>query len=399
MNVLFVTADYVSPLSGGISRVTYLLAEELRSRGMNCVSAYLNAPDPLRSKDEVFVNEFVLKDGTHDQQIRDIIETYNIDYIIVQGVNALMNRELILIHNAIQRQNRDVNVFFVFHQMPGYELCSVDAGYLLHKIFTKECIKSIKQLLIQIVGETNKRFARKRLYYKYHIPYANADKIILLSDAYIDDFNIFAEGNDNTKYASIPNMLTYSEEECGALAPKTLEALIVARMDEPAKRIKRALQIWNSLPQAIFEKGWRLTIVGEGEDLSFYRNYVEKHRIKNVSFEGRQNPLTYYQRASIFIMTSAFEGWPMTLMEAMQNGCVPIVFDSFKAVYNIVENDHSGVVVSNNDTGAYCRELGRLMNDGNYRKKLAQNAVRDCQRFNKEHIVNQWMELFSSFKQ
>ena len=67
------------------------------------------------------------------------------------------------------------------------------------------------------------------------------------------------------------------------------------------------------------------------------------------------------------MMTSAYEGWPMTLMEAMQNGCVPIVFDSFKAVYDIVDSDINGVIVSNGDMDTYHRELVRLMSDDNYR--------------------------------
>ena len=134
------------------------------------------------------------------------------------------------------------------------------------------------------------------------------------------------------------------------------------------------------------------------DDLSYYKDYVQKHRIKNVTFEGKQNPLSYYQHASIFMMTSAFEGWPMTLMEAMQNGCVPIVFDSFKAVYDIVDSNKNGIIVSNNDVDTYVKELVRLMDDDNYRKQLAQNALADCKRFNKEHVVNQWIELFNSYK-
>ena len=173
--------------------------------------------------------------------------------------------------------------------------------------------------------------------------------------------------------------------------------LMVARMDEQAKRIKRALQIWNRMPREILEDGWKLTIVGDGGDLPYYKQYVEKHNIKNVSFEGKQNPLPYYQRASIFMMTSSFEGWPMTLMEAMQNGCVPIVFDSFKAVYDIVESNKNGIIVANDDEDTYLKELERLMREDDYRKQLAKKALEDCKRFNKESVVNQWMALFRSY--
>ena len=206
---------------------------------------------------------------------------------------------------------------------------------------------------------------------------------------------MLARGIDRSKILSIPNMLTFPIE--GKISfDKGKEVLIVARMDERSKRIKLALRIWGSISHKILEQGWKLTIVGDGEDLTYYKEYVEKHNMKNVSFEGRQNPLPYYQRADIFMMTSALEGWPMTLMEAMQNGCVPIVFDSFKAVYDIVDGN-SGIIVPNNDVETYIRELERLMRDDDYRKRLAKNALKDCQRFSKDRIVGQWFELFNSY--
>ena len=398
MNLLFVTTDYVSPLSGGIARMTYLLASEMHSRGHKCVSAYLKPQNPIRSRDDVFGEEYLLKEGDHRQQLLDIIKAHSINFIIVQGVDALMNHELLLIREIKDQQKSCIRIFFVFHQMPGYELCPVDGEYLLRKVFSNKCVKYVKQLLIQIISKVNNHYARQQLYGKYNIPYANADKVVLLSKTYIEDFNLLAGGDDKTKYSAIPNMLTYSTDECSVSTIKNHTVLIVARMDEQAKRIKKALQIWKEIPQKILEKGWILTILGDGDDLSYYKDYVQKHRIKNVTFEGKQNPLSYYQRASIFMMTSAFEGWPMTLMEAMQNGCVPIVFDSFKAVYDIVDSNKNGIIVSNNDVDTYVKELVRLMDDDNYRKQLAQNALADCKRFDKEHVVNQWIELFNSYK-
>ena len=91
MNILFVTSDYVSQLSGGIARMTYLLASEMHSRGHNCVSAYLRPLNPIRSNEDVFINEYLLNEKTHQKQLLDIIDAHSIDFVIVQGVDALMN--------------------------------------------------------------------------------------------------------------------------------------------------------------------------------------------------------------------------------------------------------------------------------------------------------------------
>ena len=121
-----------------------------------------------------------------------------------------------------------------------------------------------------------------------------------------------------------------------------------------------------------------------------------KWELKDLSFMGHQDPLQYYQEASIFIMTSAFEGWPMTLMEAMPCGCVPIAFDSYSAVHDIIQSGRNGYVVPNDDIDEYVRVLKELMNNDTLRAELAANAQEDVQRFSRENIAKQWKTLLEN---
>ena len=50
-------------------------------------------------------------------------------------------------------------------------------------------------------------------------------------------------------------------------------------------------------------------------------------RLERIFFEGRQDPRPYYRESSLFMMTSLYEGWPMTINESLQFGCVPFAFD------------------------------------------------------------------------
>lgn len=392
-HILFVTTDNVNPLCGGIDRITYLLASEFNKRGYTSTSAYLKKKNPNRPSDSVFTDEILLEEGDHSRQLAAIFEKYQIDFIIAQGVNTLMNQEMVYLREAIDDQARQIRLFFVFHQMPGHELNTLDGHVLVKKIFSKEWRHYLKQLLIQILLPVDRHILRKILSPKYNVPYQTADKIVLLSAAYIEDFNRLAGGDDTSKYAAIPNMLTYSIGEEAQLS-KTREVLMVARMEEYAKRIKLAIRIWNKLPQEILDEGWKLVIVGDGEDLAYYKKYVDSKHIRNIQFMGQQNPLQYYHRASVFMMTSAFEGWPMTLMEAMQNECVPIVFDSFKAVYDIIESGKDGVIVSEGEVDEYVAQLVRLMQENEMREKMAKQGLLSCQRFSQECITKKWLDLF-----
>lgn len=42
---------------------------------------------------------------------------------------------------------------------------------------------------------------------------------------------------------------------------------------------------------------------------SWYKSLVIHYGLQRVFFEGTKNPEPYYNEASIFMMTSSFEGW------------------------------------------------------------------------------------------
>lgn len=392
MNILFVTKDFVNPLCGGISRITYLLASELQKRGYVCVSAYkYQNGDSITS--DVFETSILLKEKSHIQQLNDIITANQIQIIVVQSSDITMNKEMVYLRQVIDSQSYRIPLLYVMHSMPGYELHSMDLHILINKISSKSWKRCAKQCMIQIILPFNKSLLQKRLYSKYNTPYKNADKVVVLSPAYIEDFNHLAGGTNKVKYMAIPNMLTYPILH-EIPQNKAREVLLVGRMDDHSKRVKLAIQIWARLPQEILDKGWNLVIVGDGEDLSYYKRYVKDNAIMNVQFEGLQEPLSYYQKASIFMMTSAFEGWPMTLMEALQNGCVPIAFDSFKAVYDIIDTGKSGVIIPEGDIKMYTNQLVHLMEDDEKRARMAQEGLLSCQKFSRDKITQKWIDLF-----
>ena len=68
--------------------------------------------------------------------------------------------------------------------------------------------------------------------------------------------------------------------------------------------------------------------MGDGEHRKIIESYAEKNGVANLSFEGnRKNIADYYKKSKILCMTSAYEGWPMVLAEAMAYGCVPVSFN------------------------------------------------------------------------
>ena len=188
-------------------------------------------------------------------------------------------------------------------------------------------------------------------------------------------------------FISIPNPNTYENIEI--IPHKEPILLFVGRLDNRSKKLFTLIDIWYRLCKLYPQ--WKLIIVGDGPDKDVLINKAKD--ISNIEFKGYQDPREYYEKASIFCMTSIFEGFPMCLTEAMQFGCVPIAFDSFSAVYDIIKSGETGELVKSFNKKKYVEKLIHLIDDETYRKKLSKNAFQYVKRYDIANILPKWIEL------
>lgn len=372
MNILFITPSEVQPLNGGIERTTLALSRQLEEEyGYTCR----------------FMN---LVEGCSKVQLEAEIQSQHIEIIIAQGADKRISNLLPVLRAIIDKQSWKIILLFVYHSNPGVELATMDYGALWYNIFHNINLKtSIRQLGWQLLKPIVETRMVKHLKKKYRVPYEYADRVVLLSDRFVPEYQFFS-GGEQSRFYAIPNMLPLAKSDC-VLTEKKKIVLLVSRMEERQKRIKLALQIWSKIPQS----GWQLKIVGAGDDLNYFMHLAIRWNLKNVSFEGRQNPIPYYQQAPIFMMTSAFEGLPMTILEAQQNRCVPVVFDTFASLPDVVSNGRNGFVIPEGDVDQYVARLTQLMNDEFLCKEMGENALIDCLRFAPQKVAEQWNSLFN----
>ena len=393
MNILFVTNKNIYPLIGGIERITYVLSNALSQfYGWNCHSLYTQENNLNKTTEDVFKTKHLLSANNPVEAIARIIDNHKIQVIIAQGADGRVNDIMPSLRQACDTSISRPALLFVYHNMPGFELVSMDVQTLIQRILIGQNKgTAMRQLLLQCAYKIVPQYFKTIIAPKYKLAYDTADKMIMLSEGFIEQYNQFVHG-ELTRYSAIPNMLSYDVINVDTQLHKNKTILLVARMDERQKRVRHALQIW----QCVSHNGWQMKIVGGGEDLNYYKKLSQKWDIKDISFEGQQDPLNYYQDASIFMMTSAFEGWPMTLMEAIPCGCVPIVFDSFCAIHDIIESGKNGIIVPEGDIEAYVCQLQGLMNNPKELKRLSENARKDCMRFSRENIAKQWKTLLEN---
>lgn len=132
-------------------------------------------------------------------------------------------------------------------------------------------------------------------------------------------------------------------------------------MIEPHKRLSYIINIWKLIETDERLNDWHLKIVGDGPAMPATRQLCKDLRLQRVAFEGFKVPCPYYNEASIFLMTSAFEGFPMTLVESLQNAVPPVVMDSFQALHDIIVNGSNGVIVQDDDILHSLKKLALTM--------------------------------------
>ena len=94
------------------------------------------------------------------------------------------------------------------------------------------------------------------------------------------------------------------------------------------------------------------------------------------------------------MMTSLCEGWGLTLLEAQQMGVVPIAFNTYEALQDIIQNQYNGILIPERNIQEYTSQLKILMTNSSTRQCLAVNAINSCRQYDIDHIVQKWTELF-----
>lgn len=393
MNIAFYTEQEITPYTGGIGRVTSILTEYFRHYfGWRVYSLYANRV----SYDKVVVDgtcqgrlhdRWGIRRGirTNVQQAARFLQTHQVDVVIVQTSTDVPGR----LRRALQQIGYDAKMITCLHFAPGKDIFLNHLSDLKDvSPFSKQGLKIVlKSVLSVLYNPLITHLTRKC----YRRAYQYSDGVYLLSKSYQEDFCAFSGVRDQKKLHTMPNPLSFSVNvPASVLEHKKSVALVVGRMSEFQKRISVILSVWHRFEQTHPNSEWQLKIVGGGSSLADYQQQAKRLGLKHCHFEGVQDPIPYYQESSLFLMTSAFEGLPMTLIEAQQFGCVPVVMNAFSSLADVVSDGRNGRVVENGNESAFLTTLEELTENPNQWQQLAANALHDCQRFSQKAICMQW---------
>lgn len=376
MNIAFFLHVRCNRNSGGVERVTVNLSESLHSRGHNIFHLFFHGKEDGVSNFKVPIFNSVEQTA---EWIDTFVKIHSIDIIFDQNYCATF------LSNKFLRSG--VKIIRCLHSNTRTKYATQTLIRNFNFINTQESILNVLFWL-----NTPKRLYNKEKYL-FNIS-CGIDKLILLDDGFY-----LPQKVDKRVIGYIPNGIKSIMYE---YQNKKKQILFVGRLIHNPKNTRFLVRLWAQLYKEFPD--WEFIICGDGPDLPVMKYYVSRHKLERIFFKGNVEPSKYYQDSSILVLPSFYEGFGMVLIEGMQYGCVPVVFDVCSSFHKICKDMNRldrdgtprecGVIVKAMDNKLYVNECRRLMSDPVLLKKMAEAAMEHVQDYDLEKITDKWEALF-----
>lgn len=319
---------------------------------------------------------YIISLYNYKSAITDRLEknNYKIYYLNKKkGIDLSIYKKLINIFKEINPDVIHTHGYVLKYVMPAKIFLGLNCKivHTIHNIATKEVPKM--QRIFQ------------RIYFKHFnvIPVAISDKIqsTILEEYRLDrkDVPVIVNGIDlekckeKTDYGDVKRLLNI-----GRLAEQKNQLLLIDVFYEICR----------------FYDDIKLYIIGEGE---LKQQLVDKINVLNLSdrvilLGGKSECYDDLKESDIFILTSKWEGFPMTIIEAMGTG-IPILSTDVGGISDIIESGKNGVLCDINKEDIV-EKLKELINNEELREKIASQEKVSALDYSSETMARKYSEIY-----
>lgn len=250
----------------------------------------------------------------------------------------------------------------IFRKPVIQELIGTDRPKVLGSKLLFGLLKSAKRISVR--GNTS-----KEQLIKYGIP---SDKIFISPAVNVLNFEHF---NPNNRV-------------------KIFDLIYCGRLDKNKQidnLIKAISTLKNSYPDL------KLVIVGDGPERSYLEHLSQELGLEiNITFVGSQpyEKIPYYlNQAKIFVMSSAFEGLPVAMLEALSCG-LPLVVPNVGDIPDLAQHGVNALLLEKPGVDAYANALDQLLTNDLLYHQLSQGVLKTRQQMLEEFTIEKATENF-----
>jgi glycosyltransferase involved in cell wall biosynthesis len=193
----------------------------------------------------------------------------------------------------------------------------------------------------------------------------------------------------------IPN--TVKALEGGKADPDAKVVLAAGRLT-PQKGYDMLIPAWRVVARE--RPDWKLLILGRGQKRANLLRYIGEYGLDGkIEIGPASNDLAgEMEGASIYALSSRFEGFPLVLLEAMGKGMAPVAFDCPTGPADIIDDHRNGLLVPFKDVDALGRALLEMITDDELRHRCAAAAVDAAGDYTMEAVGPLWDALIAELR-
>lgn len=173
--------------------------------------------------------------------------------------------------------------------------------------------------------------------------------------------------------------------------------LAAGRLDDwHCKGFDLLIKAWSLVEQKTDSVGrkWQLKIAGKDtpEALGYLKRLCQEYHVDgSVEFLGFRTDIDHLmQEASVFVLSSRYEGFGLVLIEAMSQGCACVAADYKGRQREIIGDESNGMLCPTEDAGSLAEKMQYLILHPEERMCIQRNAAERSKVFATERIIDRW---------
>ncbi|MEV0349773.1 glycosyltransferase family 4 protein [Nonomuraea sp. NPDC050680] len=220
--------------------------------------------------------------------------------------------------------------------------------------------------------------------------YRRFDALATLTKADLRDYRA-ALPKKPKRLIRIPNAVPPMTGDLAKLDAKVVIA--VGRLTR-LKGFHRLIVAWEEVAKT--HPDWKLRIFGAGPQEDNLRQQVIEAGLEGqIELPGATSDVgAELEKASVFVLSSRHEGFPMTILEAMAKGLAIVSFNSPHGPKEMITDEVDGLLVKPRTNANLATSLLRVIEDEELRRRLAAGALETARTYDVDVIGAQWDALF-----
>jgi glycosyltransferase involved in cell wall biosynthesis len=168
------------------------------------------------------------------------------------------------------------------------------------------------------------------------------------------------------------------------------------RFEEKQKNLSLLLEAYKL--STLAKKGIKLVLMGDGKDKNLIKDRINSNQLEEsvVLLPFSTNPFAYINASKFTILSSHYEGFPMTVLESLASG-IPVVSVKYKnSEFGVIKDGFNGLLVDCNPV-SLANAMNQFIENHSLYLNCKSNSVKSIEPYLVSAIADKWQDLIETF--